>query len=145
MIENTTDPHDDQPVQADERDTPGRVVSASGSVVDVAFRGKLPPMNHALNAEWDGRHRLVLEVRQHLDHHTIRAVAMQEIAGLRSGVRRVGMTALTVAEHFRDEISRNVLLLIDNAFRFVQAGSEVPGRLGRLPAPPAPGSPPGTT
>jgi F-type H+-transporting ATPase subunit beta len=47
---------------------------------------------------------------------------------------RVGLTALTVAEYFRDEMSRNVLLLMDNVFRFVQAGSEVSGLLGRLPS-----------
>ncbi|MEZ5556929.1 MAG: F0F1 ATP synthase subunit beta [Pseudomonadales bacterium] len=47
---------------------------------------------------------------------------------------RVGMTALTVAEHFRDTMHQNVLLLIDNVFRFVQAGGEVSGLLGRLPS-----------
>lgn len=45
---------------------------------------------------------------------------------------RVGLSALTIAEYFRDERRRNVLLLMDNAFRFVQAGSEVSGLLGRL-------------
>ncbi len=47
---------------------------------------------------------------------------------------RVGLTALTVAEYFRDEQRRNVLLLMDNVFRFVQAGSEVSGLLGRMPS-----------
>lgn len=47
---------------------------------------------------------------------------------------RVGMTALTIAEHFRDAMHQNVLLLIDNVFRFVQAGGEVSGLLGRLPS-----------
>jgi len=47
---------------------------------------------------------------------------------------RIGMTALTVAEHFRDVMHQNVLLLIDNVFRFVQAGGEVSGLLGRLPS-----------
>jgi len=47
---------------------------------------------------------------------------------------RVGFTALTIAEYFRDEQKRNVLLLMDNVFRFVQAGSEVSGLLGRLPS-----------
>jgi len=47
---------------------------------------------------------------------------------------RVPMTALTIAEHFRDVQHRNVLLLMDNVFRFVQAGSEVSGLLGRLPS-----------
>ncbi|HMY57067.1 MAG TPA: F0F1 ATP synthase subunit beta [Pseudomonadota bacterium] len=47
---------------------------------------------------------------------------------------RVGLTALTVAEFFRDERKRDVLLLIDNVFRFIQAGGEVSGLLGRLPS-----------
>jgi len=47
---------------------------------------------------------------------------------------RVGLTALTVAEFFRDQAHRNVLLLMDNVFRFVQAGSEVSGLLGRPPS-----------
>ncbi len=40
---------------------------------------------------------------------------------------RVGLAALTIAEYFRDAKRQNVLLLIDNVFRFVQAGSEVSG------------------
>ncbi|WP_099558772.1 F0F1 ATP synthase subunit beta [Hartmannibacter diazotrophicus] len=47
---------------------------------------------------------------------------------------RVPLTALTIAEYFRDEQHRNVLLLMDNVFRFVQAGAEVSGLLGRLPS-----------
>ncbi|MGH2342331.1 F0F1 ATP synthase subunit beta [Segnochrobactraceae bacterium EtOH-i3] len=47
---------------------------------------------------------------------------------------RVPMTALSIAEYFRDEEHRNVLLLMDNVFRFVQAGAEVSGLLGRLPS-----------
>jgi F-type H+-transporting ATPase subunit beta len=47
---------------------------------------------------------------------------------------RVGLTALTIAENFRDARHQNVLLLIDNVFRFVQAGSEVSGLLGRMPS-----------
>jgi F-type H+-transporting ATPase subunit beta len=47
---------------------------------------------------------------------------------------RVGLSALTVAEYFRDQKHQNVLLLMDNVFRFVQAGSEVSGLLGRLPS-----------
>lgn len=51
------------------------------------------------------------------------------------GVRfRVGLTALTYAEYLRDTLGREVLFLMDNAFRFVQAGSEVSGLLGRMPA-----------
>jgi len=47
---------------------------------------------------------------------------------------RVGHAALTMAEYFRDDRHRNVLVLIDNIFRFVQAGSEVSGLLGRIPS-----------
>ena len=47
---------------------------------------------------------------------------------------RVGHTALTMAEHFRDHSDRDVLLLIDNIFRFLQAGQEVSGLMGRLPS-----------
>lgn len=47
---------------------------------------------------------------------------------------RVGHAALTIAEHFRDKAHRDVLLLIDNIFRFVQSGMEVSGLMGRLPS-----------
>lgn len=264
----------------------GRVCAVSGSVVDATFpAGALPAINTALEIEWDGPHRLVVEVQQHVDPRRVRGVAMQETAGLSPGVAvrdtggpitvptgeavlgrlidvvgdpidhgpafgpevprrpihrrppklsaqrgsgelfligikvidllaplvsggkaamfggagvgktvlimelirttvesyagisvfagvgersreghelwlelqrsgvidrtalvfgqmneppgarwRVGMTALTVAEHFRDALQQNVLLLIDNVFRFVQAGGEVSGLLGRLPS-----------
>ena len=47
---------------------------------------------------------------------------------------RTPLTALTIAEYFRDEKHQNVLLLMDNVFRFVQAGAEVSNLLGRLPS-----------
>ncbi len=47
---------------------------------------------------------------------------------------RVGHAALTMAEYFRDDLKQDVLLLIDNIFRFVQAGSEVSGLMGQLPS-----------
>jgi F-type H+-transporting ATPase subunit beta len=51
------------------------------------------------------------------------------------GVRfRVGHAALTMAEYFRDSTKRDVLLMIDNIFRFIQAGSEVSGLMGQLPS-----------
>jgi F-type H+/Na+-transporting ATPase subunit beta len=56
---------------------------------------------------------------------------MHEPAGARF---RVGHAALTMAEHFRDTERQDVLLLIDNVFRFIQAGSEVSGLLGRIPS-----------
>jgi F-type H+/Na+-transporting ATPase subunit beta len=264
----------------------GRVVAVSGSVVDIAFPGgALPAIGNAVEVASDTGRHLVVEVQQHVNQRTVRGVAMQETAGLRSGVAardtgapirvpageavlgrlmnvvgepidhgepfgdevprrpilrkpprlsdqqgsreifltgiktidllaplvrggkaamfggagvgktvlimelirttverhsgisvfagigersreghelwlelkrsgvlertalvfgqmneppgarwRVGMSALTIAEYFRDEMHRNVLLLIDNVFRFVQAGSEVSGLLGRLPS-----------
>ena len=47
---------------------------------------------------------------------------------------RVGLTGLTMAEYFRDEEKQDVLLFIDNIFRFIQAGSEVSALLGRMPS-----------
>ncbi len=47
---------------------------------------------------------------------------------------RVGLSALTIAEYFREDESRDVLLFIDNIFRFTQAGSEVSALLGRMPS-----------
>lgn len=47
---------------------------------------------------------------------------------------RVGHVALTMAEYFRDEEHRDVLLLIDNIFRFIQAGSEISGLMGQMPS-----------
>ena len=47
---------------------------------------------------------------------------------------RVGLTALTIAEHFRDKEGQDVLLFIDNIFRFTQAGAEVSALLGRMPS-----------
>src|SRR6056297_3510736 len=47
---------------------------------------------------------------------------------------RVGLSGLTMAEHFRDEEGQDVLLFIDNIFRFTQAGSEVSALLGRMPS-----------
>jgi F-type H+-transporting ATPase subunit beta len=47
---------------------------------------------------------------------------------------RVGHAALTMAEYFRDDERKDVLLLIDNIFRFIQAGSEVSGLIGRIPS-----------
>jgi F-type H+-transporting ATPase subunit beta len=56
---------------------------------------------------------------------------MNEPPGAR---QRVALTALTIAEYFRDEEGKDVLLFIDNIFRFVQAGSEVSALLGRMPS-----------
>lgn len=47
---------------------------------------------------------------------------------------RVGHAALTMAEYFRDDLKQDILLLIDNIFRFIQAGSEVSGLMGQIPS-----------
>nr|WP_041466284.1 F0F1 ATP synthase subunit beta [Chlorobaculum parvum] len=47
---------------------------------------------------------------------------------------RVGLAALTMAEYFRDDLHQDVLLLIDNIFRFIQAGSEISGMTGQMPS-----------
>jgi F-type H+-transporting ATPase subunit beta len=56
---------------------------------------------------------------------------MNEPPGAR---QRVALSALTVAEHFRDEMKQDLLLFVDNIFRFTQAGSEVSALLGRIPS-----------
>jgi F-type H+-transporting ATPase subunit beta len=66
-----------------------------------------------------------------LDKTTLVFGQMNEPPGARM---RVGLTGLTMAEYFRDEENRDVLLFIDNIFRFTQAGSEVSALLGRMPS-----------
>ena len=56
---------------------------------------------------------------------------MKEVPGARM---RVALSALTISEYFRDKMSKDVLLFIDNIFRFTQAGSEVSALLGRMPS-----------
>ena len=277
---------DDQSERFAAKESLGTIIRIRGSVIDVVFPSKqLPPINEALLVECDAVTRIVVEVHEHLDQHTIRGVAMENTAGLRRGATawrtgspiqtpvgekvlgrlinvlgspidrlgafegdierwpihraspsisnqdharevfhtgikvidllaplarggkagmfggagvgktvlimelirstvekysgisvfagigersreghellaelsgsgilkrtalifgqmneppgarwRVGTTALTIAEYFRDVLRRDVLLLMDNVFRFVQAGAEVSGMLGRLPS-----------
>ncbi len=66
-----------------------------------------------------------------LDKTTLVFGQMNEPPGARA---RVGLTGLAMAEYFRDEEQRDVLLFIDNIFRFTQAGSEVSALLGRIPS-----------
>ena len=66
-----------------------------------------------------------------IDKTTLVFGQMNEPPGARL---RVGLSALTMAEHFRDETGADVLLFIDNIFRFTQAGSEVSALLGRMPS-----------
>jgi F-type H+-transporting ATPase subunit beta len=78
-------------------------------------------------------HEMLLDMQQSgvLERTVLVYGQMNEPPGARW---RVPMTALTIAEYFRDELRQNVLLLMDNIFRFVQAGAEVSGLLGRLPS-----------
>ncbi len=78
-------------------------------------------------------HELLLELRRSgvLARTALVFGQMNEPPGARW---RAGLTALAAAEHFRDSARENVLLLIDNVYRLVQAGSEVSGLLGRLPS-----------
>ena len=78
-------------------------------------------------------HELLLELKESgvLARTALVFGQMNEPPGARW---RAGLTALSIAEHFRDEQHENVLLLIDNVYRLVQAGSEVSGLLGRLPS-----------
>jgi F-type H+-transporting ATPase subunit beta len=66
-----------------------------------------------------------------LDNTVMVYAQMNEPPGARF---RVGHSALTMAEHFRDRQGQDVLLLVDNIFRFIQAGMEVSGLMGRLPS-----------
>lgn len=66
-----------------------------------------------------------------LDKTVLVFAQMNEPPGARF---RVGHSALTMAEHFRDVDKKDVLLLIDNIFRFIQAGSEVSGLIGKMPS-----------
>ena len=76
---------------------------------------------------------MLIDMRQSgvLPHTVLVYGQMNEPPGARW---RVPLTALTIAEYFRDEKHQDVLLLMDNIFRFVQAGSELSSLLGRLPS-----------
>lgn len=78
-------------------------------------------------------HELLLELKQSgvLARTALVFGQMNEPPGARW---RAGLTALAIAEYFRDAARENVLLLIDNVYRLVQAGGEVSGLLGRLPS-----------
>ena len=78
-------------------------------------------------------HELLLELGQSgvLGRTALVFGQMNEPPGARW---RAGLTALAIAEHFRDAAHENVLLLVDNVYRLVQAGGEVSGLLGRLPS-----------
>ena len=74
---------------------------------------------------------LEMQASKVLDKTSLVFGQMNEPPGARF---RVGLTGLTCAEYFRDEEGQDVLLFVDNIFRFVQAGSEVSALLGRMPS-----------
>jgi F-type H+-transporting ATPase subunit beta len=78
-------------------------------------------------------HELLLELQRSkvLERTALVFGQMNEPPGARW---RAGLTGLAIAEHFRDTAGKNVLFLIDNVYRLVQAGGEVSGLLGRLPS-----------
>jgi F-type H+-transporting ATPase subunit beta len=78
-------------------------------------------------------HELLVELRESdvLKRTALVFGQMNEPPGARW---RAGLSALAIAEYFRDELHENVMLLIDNVYRLVQAGGEVSGLLGRLPS-----------
>jgi F-type H+-transporting ATPase subunit beta len=82
-------------------------------------------MKHAKFKDVDGKEKAVI------DKTAMVFGQMNEPPGARL---RVGLAALTMAEYFRDELGSDVLIFIDNIFRFVQAGSEVSALLGRMPS-----------
>jgi F-type H+-transporting ATPase subunit beta len=86
---------------------------------------------HALeeNGDWDLS--LVDEEALKTSQATLVFGQMNEPPGARA---RVALTGLTIAEYFRDQVSRDILLFVDNIFRFTQAGSEVSALLGRMPS-----------
>lgn len=101
---------------------------------------------HAMVTDYDGisvfagvgersreGHEMLHDMRNYgvLDRTVLVYGQMNEPPGARW---RVPLTALTIAEHVRDVDGRNVLLMMDNVFRFVQAGAEVSGLLGRMPS-----------
>jgi F-type H+-transporting ATPase subunit beta len=103
----------------------GTVVSIRGSVIDARFSRRLPEINNLLET---GENR---DIVTELENTIMVFGQMNEPPGARF---RVGHAALTMAEYFRDDARKDLLLLIDNIFRFIQAGMEVSGLMGRLPS-----------
>src|SRR5919204_417012 len=98
----------------------GKVVQVIGPVLDVEFEAEHLP-------------ELYLEMKESgvLGSAALIYGQMNEPPGARL---RVGLSGLTVAEYFRDVEGKDVLVFIDNIFRFTQAGSEVSALLGRMPS-----------
>jgi len=84
-----------------------------------------------IKADWDHDTRVVSSVTPSESKVALVYGQMNEPPGARA---RVALSALTIAEYFRDEMRQDVMLFIDNIFRFTQAGSEVSALLGRIPS-----------
>ena len=84
-----------------------------------------------IKADWDHENREVRSIDSDKSKVALVYGQMNEPPGARA---RVALSALTIAEYFRDEMGQDVMLFIDNIFRFTQAGSEVSALLGRIPS-----------
>jgi ATP synthase F1 beta subunit len=82
-------------------------------------------------ADWDEDTRVVSKIDTDKSKVSLVYGQMNEPPGARA---RVALSALTQAEYFRDEMGQDVMLFVDNIFRFTQAGSEVSALLGRIPS-----------
>jgi F-type H+-transporting ATPase subunit beta len=84
-----------------------------------------------IQADWDHGSRSVNKIDNERSKVSLVYGQMNEPPGARA---RVALSALTQAEYFRDEMRQDVMLFVDNIFRFTQAGSEVSALLGRIPS-----------
>ena len=84
-----------------------------------------------IKADWDPETRTIHKIDSENSKVALVFGQMNEPPGARA---RVALSALTIAEHFRDDMGQDVMLFIDNIFRFTQAGSEVSALLGRIPS-----------
>ena len=87
--------------------------------------------SNVIKADWDEDDRVVNKVYPEDSKVALVYGQMNEPPGARA---RVALSALTIAEYFREEMGQDVMLFIDNIFRFTQAGSEVSALLGRIPS-----------
>ncbi len=87
--------------------------------------------SHVIEADWDEDTRKIRSIDSEKSKVALVYGQMNEPPGARA---RVALSALTQAEYFRDEMGQDVMLFVDNIFRFTQAGSEVSALLGRIPS-----------
>ena len=87
--------------------------------------------SEVIKADWDHKTRVVHRVDSEASKVALVYGQMNEPPGARA---RVALSGLTIAEYFRDEMNQDVMLFVDNIFRFTQAGSEVSALLGRIPS-----------